>query len=72
MNLADGGPQVGWISLEGEAPLAITLAWLHMAMPRILRARSVVDQYFIPPRRQARCMVNKARASRGLEPLRKK
>jgi hypothetical protein len=65
----DGKPQPGWISMEGSAPLAWTLAWLHMAMPRFLRANSVVGQYFIPPARQLKYMINKYRIAEGLEPI---
>ena len=65
----DGKPRPGWILLESDKPLAMLLCWLHMAMPRILRAKSVVGQYFMPPPRQARYMINKLRAAHGQEPL---
>jgi hypothetical protein len=65
----DDKPFPGWIFMENDAPLAITLGWLHMAMPRILRAYSVVGQYNMPPPLQAKYMVNKARSAKGLEPI---
>ena len=65
----DGKPFPGWIFMGNDAPLAILLGWLHMAMPRILRAYSVVGQYNMPPPLQALYMVNKVRSDRGLEPL---
>jgi hypothetical protein len=55
--------------MGNDAPLAITLGWLHMAMPRILRSYSVVGQYNMPRPLQALYMVNKVRSDRGLEPL---
>lgn len=65
----DGKPFPGWIFMGNDAPLAILLGWLHMAMPRILRVYSVVGQYNMPPPLQALYMVNKVRSDRGLEPL---
>jgi hypothetical protein len=64
-----GKPFPGWIFMENDAPLAITLGWLHMAMPRILRAYSAVGLYNMPPPLQAKYMVNKARSAKGLEPV---
>jgi hypothetical protein len=53
-----GDPYQGWYAL-GAAPLACLLAWLHTAMPRQLRAQSVVRQYFFPTYPQAKYMANK-------------
>jgi hypothetical protein len=55
--------------MENDAPLAITLGWLHMAMPRILRSYSAVGLYNMPPPRQWKYMVNKWRSAQGLEPV---
>jgi hypothetical protein len=65
----DGKPFPGWIFMGNDAPLAILLGWLHMAMPRILRAHSVVGQYNVAPPPQALYMVNKVRSAQGLEPF---
>jgi hypothetical protein len=67
--LSGGVPVPGWIGMGADAPLALTLGWLHMAMPRITRAHSVVGQYYFPPRRQLMYMANKGRVAQGLQPF---
>lgn len=46
----------GWAYLETDAPLVITMIWLHAAMPRIFRGKSVFSPYLVPPIRHARYM----------------
>ena len=58
----DGSPKkvvdrAGCAFIPTEAPLAFTLSWLHSAMPRILRGRSVFAPYLIPNQKNLRYMV---------------
>ncbi|MGE2713490.1 DUF6602 domain-containing protein [Mycolicibacterium litorale] len=46
----------GWTYLETDAPLVITMIWLHAAMPRIFRGKSVFSPYLVPPIRHAKYM----------------
>ena len=46
----------GWAFLETDAPLVITMIWLHAAMPRIFRGKSVFSPYLVSPIRHARYM----------------
>lgn len=46
----------GWAYLETDAPLVITMIWLHAAMPRLFRGRSVFSPYLIPPISHAKYM----------------
>ena len=59
----DDKPYTGWVSVENDAPLAMLLAWLHMAMPRQLRAQSVIRQYFAPTIPQLKYMAAKLQAT---------
>ncbi len=57
----DGNKQLrddvsGWAFVETDAPLAWTLAWMHAAMPRVLRGGSVFAPYLIPPVRHIKYM----------------
>jgi hypothetical protein len=54
-----GDPFHGWYALEDATPLANLLAWLHTAMPRQLRAQSVVRQYYVPEITQIKYMAKK-------------
>ena len=54
-----GEPYLGWYSFNDATPLANLLAWLHAAMPRQLRAQSVVRQYYVPEITQAKYVANK-------------
>lgn len=58
---ADGSKTIkddyaGWTYLETDAPLVITMIWLHAAMPRVFRGRSVFSPYLVPPIRHAHYM----------------
>lgn len=55
----------GWAYLETDAPLVITMIWLHAAMPRIFRGKSVFSPYLVPPIRHAKYM-----DAQGLRPRR--
>ena len=46
----------GWAYAETDAPLVLTMIWLHAAMPRVLRGTSVFRPYLIPPIRHANYM----------------
>ena len=39
---------LGWRRIATNAPLALTLAWLHTPMPRIERHNAVAGPYFSP------------------------
>lgn len=54
---------VGWAFVETDAPLAWTLAWMHAAMPRVLRGGSVFAPYLIPPVRHLTYMSARAEAN---------
>ncbi|BAX97121.1 hypothetical protein MSTE_01804 [Mycobacteroides stephanolepidis] len=41
----------GWFGFETAAPLAWTLSWLHLAMPRITRSYPVLGPYIVPGNR---------------------
>lgn len=61
INKEDGSKTVkndysGWAYLETDAPLVITMIWLHAAMPRVFRGRSVFSPYLVPPIRHAKYM----------------
>ncbi|EFG74078.1 hypothetical protein HMPREF0591_5963 [Mycobacterium parascrofulaceum ATCC BAA-614] len=51
----------GWTYLETDAPLVITMIWLHAAMPRVFRGRSVFSPYLVPPIRHAKYMNDRNR-----------
>lgn len=53
----------GWTYLETDAPLVITMIWLHAAMPRIFRGKSVFSPYLVPPIRHAKYMNAQVEAS---------
>lgn len=60
----DGSPKTvvdraGFAFIPTEAPLAFTLSWLHSAMPRILRGRSVFAPYLIPNQKNLRYMLER-------------
>lgn len=46
-----GKLHTGWFGFETAAPLAWTLSWLHLAMPRIVRSYSVLGPYIVPGNR---------------------
>lgn len=51
---------MGWAYAQTDAPLALTMLWLHAAMPRVLRGTSVFRPYLIPPIRHAKYMKTQA------------
>jgi hypothetical protein len=53
----------GWAYAETDAPLVLTMIWLHAAMPRIFRGSSVFRPYLIPPIRHANYMKAQVEAS---------
>lgn len=57
----NGQPYYGWFALGTQAPLMMTLAWLHSVMVmRIRRGASVFVPYLAPYPKQARYMATKA------------
>jgi hypothetical protein len=57
----NGQPYYGWFAVETQAPLMLTLAWLHSVMVmRIQRGASVFVPYVAPYPRQAGYMATKA------------
>jgi hypothetical protein len=57
----NGQPYYGWFALGTQAPLMLTLAWLHSVMAmRIRRGASVFVPYLVPYPKQAAYMANKA------------
>jgi hypothetical protein len=42
---SDGTRARGWVGFNTRAPLAFTLGWLHMSMPRIERSHSIFAYY---------------------------
>ena len=42
----------GWYGFETSAPLAWTLSWLHLAMPRIQRSYPIFGPYIVPGNRE--------------------
>ncbi|CDQ44836.1 DUF6602 domain-containing protein [Mycolicibacterium neoaurum] len=41
----------GWAYVPTGSPLVLTMVWLHAAMPRVFRGRSVFSPYLIPNQR---------------------
>jgi hypothetical protein len=41
----------GWAYIETKAPLVMTMIWLHAAMPRVFRGKSVFSPYLVPQTR---------------------
>lgn len=58
---ADGSKAVrndlsGWAFVKTESPLVMTMVWLHAAMPRIFRGKSVFSPYLIPNQQHLKYM----------------
>lgn len=61
MQISTVGQRVtGWVGIPNAAPLAFTLGWLHMTMPRVYRGTSGFVPYLFPSARHLRYMVSKA------------
>ncbi|MDW5614229.1 MULTISPECIES: DUF6602 domain-containing protein [Mycolicibacterium] len=69
---ADGSKTIrndlsGWGFVETDAPLVITMIWLHAAMPRIFRGRSAFSPYLIPPTRHLQYMQSRDAAAADVD-----
>lgn len=47
-DLSSATPYTGWIGLRTDAPLAWTLAYIHMMFPPVKRGSSVLTPYWLP------------------------
>jgi hypothetical protein len=49
----------GFVFVPTDAPVAFTFAWLHSAMPRILRERSIFANYLMPNQKNLKYMADR-------------
>jgi hypothetical protein len=59
MKLIGAPEQSVWAYIPTDAPLAFTLMWLHSAMPKMLRGKSVLVPYLMPTQKNSKYMIER-------------